>query len=287
MFLKKLQHSYIWERILIERLSEPIHLNLLSIFVAILGSYKAKISFDLILRQHNAYGILRAAEEAKKLGLKSVSIVEFGVAAGAGLLNMCKIAEKVSIATDVEFKIYGFDTGCGMPPPQDYRDHPELYQEGDFPMNQDGLTNLLPENAKLIIGELSDTMPAFLQNLSSESPVGYVVIDVDYYSSTKESLSLLTSDPNKYLPITFIYLDDVYSDYHNDWAGELLAVKEFNDENELRKIAPYKFLRTLRIFKNASWLERMYILHIFDHPLRQGETPLRDTAIIANPYMDK
>jgi hypothetical protein len=287
MFLKKLQHAYIWERILIERLTEPIHLNLLSVFVALVGSYRAKIDFDLILRQHNAYGILRAAEEAKKLGLKSVSIIEFGVAAGAGLINMCKIAENVSLLTGIEFKIYGFDTGCGMPPPIDYRDHPELYQEGDFPMNQEQLTNILPKNAELLIGKLSETIPKFLQNLSCESPVGYIVIDVDYYSSTKEALALVTSDPEKYLPITFLYLDDVYSDYHNDYAGELLAAKEFNDENKLRKIFPYKFLQTLRIFKNASWLERMYILHVFDHPVRQGTTPKRSTGILTNPYLDK
>jgi hypothetical protein len=285
MFLKKLIYSYVWERILLERLSEPIHLNILSIFVALLGSYKAKISFDLILRQHNAYGILRAAEEAKKLGLKSVSIIEFGVAAGAGLLNMCKIAEKVSLSTGINIKIYGFDTGCGMPPHQDYRDHPELYREGDFPMNQDQLLKILPKNAELLIGDLDETIPKFLQDLSCESPVGYVVIDVDYYSSTKKALNLVTSDPDKYLPITFFYLDDVYSDYHNEWAGELLAVQEFNNENKLRKISPYKILRTLRLFKNAAWLERMYILHVFDHPLRQGFTPAKGIQVLSNPYI--
>jgi hypothetical protein len=285
MFLKKLKHAYIWKRIFIERLTEPIHLNLLSIFIALFGSYKAKISFDLVLREHNAYGILRAAEEAKKLGLKSVSIIEFGVAAGAGLLNMCKIAEKVSLCTGIEFKIYGFDTGCGMPPHQDYRDHPELYREGDFPMNQDQLLNLLPKNAELLIGGLDETIPVFLQNLNDESPVGYVVIDVDYYSSSKEALNLVTSDPTKYLPITFFYLDDVYSDYHNEWAGELLAIQEFNNENELRKISPYKILKTLRIFKNAAWLERMYILHVFDHPLRQGSIPAKGVQVLSNPYI--
>jgi hypothetical protein len=128
-------------------------------------------------------------------------------------------------------------------------------------------------------------MPNFLNNLSPESPIGYIVIDVDYYSSTKEALALITSDPSKYLPITFMFLDDVYSDYHNDYAGELLAVKEFNDENELRKICPYKFLRTLRIFKNASWIDKMYILHVFDHPLRASTKATRDIAILSNPYM--
>jgi hypothetical protein len=70
--------------------------------VSLFGSYRAKIDFDLILRQHNAYGILRAADEARKLGLQSVTLIEFGVAAGAGLINMCKIAEKVSSITGID-----------------------------------------------------------------------------------------------------------------------------------------------------------------------------------------
>jgi hypothetical protein len=94
--------SDIWQRILYERVTESIHLNLFSILVSLFGSYRAKIDFDLILRQHNAYGILRAADEARKLGLQSVTLIEFGVAAGAGLINMCKIAEKVSSITGID-----------------------------------------------------------------------------------------------------------------------------------------------------------------------------------------
>jgi hypothetical protein len=28
--------------------------------------------------------------------------------------------------------VVGFDSGVGMPPPLDYRDHPDLYQQGTF-----------------------------------------------------------------------------------------------------------------------------------------------------------
>jgi len=285
MFWNKIKNPYIWKRILHERITEPIHLNLTSVLVALLGSYRAKIDFDLVLRQHNAYGILRAADEAKKLNLKSVTIIEFGVAAGAGLINMCKIAEKVSLITGVEFKIYGFDTGKGMPPSQDYRDHPELYQKGDFPMNKDQLVGLLPKNAELVIGELADTIPSFLHNLNCESPVGYVVIDVDYYCSAKEALAVATSDSNKYLPITFLYFDDIHEDYHNDWCGELLAIQEFNNENETRKISPYKSLKTKRFFKNGFWLDKIYILHTLDHPIRQSITSTRSIVTLTNPYL--
>jgi hypothetical protein len=59
---------------------------------------------------------LYVADEAKKLGLKSVTLAEFGVANGAGLLNICLVAQRVTKATGIEFDIYGFDSGKGMPP---------------------------------------------------------------------------------------------------------------------------------------------------------------------------
>ena len=31
---------------------------------------------------------------------------------------------------------YGLDTGEGMPPPRDHRDHPELYGQGWYPMDR-------------------------------------------------------------------------------------------------------------------------------------------------------
>src|SRR5438067_12241949 len=97
--LRKLQHKDVWERILRERLTEPLHLNGLSLLVWAVGSYRAKIAFDLLVRQWNAYGILQAAEQAKALGTSRVPLVESGEAAGAGLMNMADVARRVARAT--------------------------------------------------------------------------------------------------------------------------------------------------------------------------------------------
>src|SRR2546430_1535166 len=150
--LRKLQHKDVWERILRERLTEPLHLNGLSLLVWAVGSYRAKIAFDLVVRQWNAYGILKAADQAKALGISRVSLVEFGVAAGAGLMNMAEIARRVTHVTGVQFRLYGFDTGAGLPPPTDYRDHPDLYQQGECGMDVVALRNALPPNAELVLG---------------------------------------------------------------------------------------------------------------------------------------
>ncbi len=267
-----------WARAYRERLSEPLHLNLMSMFVALFGSYQTKIAFDLIPRRHYAYGVLRSAELASSCGLDAVSIVELGVAAGAGLLNLCEIAREVTKATGVRFNIYGFDTGSGLPLPQDHRDHPELFQVGDFPMDQQALIRALPSNAKLILGELRDTVPLFINELGIEAPLGFVAVDIDYYSSAKDALTLFAdAEPRKYLPFSIVYLDDIYFESQNRWCGELLAVQEFNHAQTVRKIEPDRFLRTRRIFKHPRWIDQIYLLHTLDHPQRQPSGVKRAT----------
>jgi hypothetical protein len=271
VFLKKLQEQRIWKRIMYERLAEPLHLNVLSIPVALFGSYRLKTEFDLVLRHHNAFGILKAAEQAAWRGVSQMTIVEFGVAAGTGLLNMCSIAKKVSSLTGVNIRVIGFDTGKGMPPATDYRDHPEFYGEGDFPSNVEALLKMLPTNAELVIGELSSTVPKFLkENMSPQWPVGYVVVDVDYYTSTVHALELLKGKPNLYLPFTVLYVDDIHFDGHNPYVGELLAISEFNEQNQLRKICRPEFLEFDRIFRRARWLKHIFYLQVLDHPIRNS-----------------
>lgn len=281
----KLMKPYIIKRIFLERLTEPLHLNLLSLAVLIGGTTRARIAFDLIPRQHLAYSLLFAADQAKRLGIRKLTAVEFGVAAGAGLLNMCEIASRVTRVSGVEFSIVGFDSGTGMPPPRDFRDHPEYFAEGDFPSDTSALARKLPPNASLRIGDVSRTVPEFFQTLTNAAPLGFAAIDVDYYWSTRECLAVLLGSPDCYLPVTPIYLDDVEEVGMNRWAGELLAVDEFNAENALRKIAPLNFLRQRRIFRNAKWIEHMFALHVFDHPIRSSARVQQRPVQLPSPYL--
>lgn len=286
--LKKLTRKEKIKRIFYERLTEPLHLNILSLFVALFGSYSQKIDFDLVIRQQNAFCLLKAAEFAKSLGIKSVTAIEFGVAAGAGLLNICEISKNITKETGVEFKIFGFDTGAGMPPPRDYRDQPEIFKEGHFPMvDRTKLLQALPDNAKLIVGDIAQTVPEFIKTLSPESPIGFISVDVDYYWSAKECLSVLLGEPEKYLPMTLVYLDDIGVPSSNPWVGELLAVNEFNAENHHRKIHPYTFLRSQRIFKQTRWIEQIFMLHTLDHSWRSAEQgkPEEKAFVLDNPYL--
>ncbi len=269
MLLRKLREQRsVRYRLLRERMTEPLHLNLASLGVALCGSFRAKVACDLINRPHYAYGLLAAADQALEAGIKAFTAVEFGVAAGEGLLNLCAIAQRLTEATGIQVNIAGFDSGTGMPPPADYRDHPEEFQAGDFPMDGERLRRRMPSNCRLILGPVRDTVREFLAtSLNAAAPLGFAAFDLDYYSSTKEAFGLLT-DPaaSKYLFLPILYFDDIVLPTYNQWAGELLAINEFNAEHERRKIEQYRFLRSRRLFKNARWIDQIFLLHLFDHP---------------------
>jgi len=286
--LRKLKRKEIRQKLMVDRLTEPVHLNFLSLFVAAFGSFERKVAFDLVVRQQNAYSLLRAAEFARWVGHQSVTAIEFGVASGAGLLNICDISRSVTKATGVEFRIFGFDTGSGMPAPIDYRDMPYIFVRGSAPMVDHGrLRQELPDNAELILGNIADTLPRFLTRVSEESPIGFVAVDVDYYWSAKECLRIFSdSNPRKYLPMTMVYLDDIAVPGSNPWVGELLAVNEFNNEHKLRKIHPEVMLRGRRIFKSANWIDQIFIMHALDHEWRNVENKDMPIQVIENPYLD-
>lgn len=284
--LNRLSKKRIWNRIYKERLSEPLHLNIISFFVFLFGSFRSKVFYDVVLRPHHAYCILKVADQAKNQGFKQIDILEFGVAHGSGLMNMIKIAERVTKTTNIKINIYGFDTGEGMPDPIDYRDHPEYYNTGDFPMNRELLEEKINKKAKLFIGPIKETLQDYLKHKSDKSPIGFVSVDVDYYSSTKDVIELFKAKAHFFLPLTYIYFDDIFMDNHNDKCGELLAIKEFNEETQLRNISYHQFLENKRLFKNSNWLKQIYFLHVLDHNYRFNTQRDRAKRVLDNPYLN-
>ena len=123
------------------------------------GTARQQEELGLLPRPHYAYGMLRAADLARYLGCKQVTVCEFGVATGNGLLAMVDLASRLKPETGVEYRIVGFDTGTGLPSVGGYEDHPELWSPGDFAMvNKDQLTERLSGRADLFLGDIKDTM---------------------------------------------------------------------------------------------------------------------------------
>ena len=199
---------------------------------------------------------------------------------------MQNIAKKITQSTGVSFDIFGFDTAEGMPPPESFKDHPDLYREGDFPMDFEKLQKALDSNTSLIIGPIKETIKRFIERDFEDSPIAFISIDVDFYSSTVQSLKVLEMSPNQYLPRVTIYLDDLQDDSHNSWCGESAAIHEFTENHEFRKIERHTFLRGYRVFKNARWIDHMFFAHILDHPKRiRPSSDKINKVVLENPHI--
>jgi hypothetical protein len=232
------------------------------------GTFRQKESWGLIERANYAYGMLRAADLARFVGKRAVTVCEFGVATGNGLMNMVEVAGLIRAETGVEIRVVGLDTGEGLPSIGDYRDHPELWSTGDFAMtNKEELRKRVAGRAELIFGDIEDTVDGFVDSLDESAPLGFVAVDVDIYSGTKSALRSLLGRPELYTPGVSMYCDDVRFFFANRWCGELRAIEEFNEESSMRKIDVDRSLAD-RPSKFDPWYQSMFVCHVLDHETR-------------------
>jgi hypothetical protein len=213
-------------------------------------------------RPHYLVGVLFGAEQAKIDGIDAISVIEFGVAQGDGLLELERIAAAVEEAIGVRISVYGFDAGpSGMPEfTGDHRDVPDIWRPGDYPMDIDALQAKLSPRTKLVIGNIRDTVPDFFVNHSAP-PLGFVALDVDLYSSTVWALKIFTVPEKRMLRHVPIYVDDIDISQVHRFAGELLAIDEFNERESNVKIDVWRGLKSFRPFPEDPWLDKMYMAH--------------------------
>ena len=219
-------------------------------------------------RRTYALSLAHAVQQAICCDYKKITAIELGVASGAGLKDLCCVADHLQKAFEVEIEVIGFDTGEGLPKIEDYRDHPEIWRQGDFSMAYQ--IPDFPTRAQLFLGNVKETIPEFVKNFSGI--VGFVSLDLDLYSSTVSAMPLFEMDPVKYLPAMPVYVDDMnVSITYNPWCGEALALTEFNQFHALRKFEE----------KPANWdIQNFHVFHVLDHPIRNGvETPLHPLNI--------
>jgi len=228
--------------------------------------------FEAVLREAGAarkpsyaWGVVHAAHLASHLGAKAISVLEFGVAGGNGLVILEKVGERVERVFGTRIEVHGFDTGQGLPKPQDYRDLPNLYREAAFPMDVEKLRKRLTR-AELHLGLVRDTALEFIDG--RRAPVGFVAIDLDYYSSTMDAFQIFEADRRCLLPRVHCYFDDIMGFTNSEFNGERLAIAEFNRTHEMRKISPIYGLQYFlpQRYAQAEWVGEMYMAHLFDHP---------------------
>ena len=154
-----------------------------------------------------AYMMYQATQQALALGIKKISVIEFGVAGGNSLVSMEKHALALSEIFDIEYEIYGFDTAEGLPELEGYKDIMHQWQEGHFPMDLEKLKSRL-QFANLVIGNVKTTIPNFIEAYSP-APIGAISFDVDLYSSTRDALKIFDVAGDHMLPRVRCYFDDV------------------------------------------------------------------------------
>jgi hypothetical protein len=230
-----------------------------------IGSLDFRMSLQALDRPQYAFGVKQAIYLASKLKHTKVSVIEFGVAAGEGLLALETYAAELGRRAGIEVEVYGFDMGSGLPAPSDYRDLGYVWKRGAYQMDVEGLQSRL-KSAKLLLGDVRETVSKFLE--SEHAPIGFISFDLDYYSSTIAAFGLFEGADKTLLPRVICYFDDVVSDGHQlhcDQVGELLAIREFNEnQNHGHNLAPFGLPGTNLAFP-ALWMQQLWVYHRFQH----------------------
>lgn len=216
-------------------------------------------------RPQYLWPILAGARQARALGHRRISAIEFGVAGGNGLVAMEALAALTESLTGVTVDVFGFDSGSGMPEPVDHRDVPWAIEPGWFAMDEAALRARLT-TAELVLGPVEDTVPRWLA--SAAPPIGFIAFDLDYYSSTVHAFRALEAEPARILPRIPCYFDDVLGYGWSDFNGERAAIADFNRDHDQRKIGQIYGLRyeLPAADATAAWPEKLFLAHAFDHP---------------------
>lgn len=148
--------------------------------------------------------LLFAAEMAKIEG----SWLELGVASGRTIRFLADCFPQQTI--------YGFDSFQGLG--EDWIRGDSKIPKGTF--SQEALPEV-PPNVRLIQGWFQDTLPSFAEQ--NPQPISFLHVDCDLYSSTKESLKILSKH---IVPGTVILFDEFYN-YPGCQNHEAKAFEEY------------------------------------------------------------
>lgn len=133
-------------------------------------------------------------------------------------------------------------------------------------MDQGALQKRVGDQAQLVLGDVSKTIAPWTSQLGA--PLGAVLFDLDYFSSTSAALTILTKENT--LPRIWCYFDDVHGgpeEALTDRVGEREAIRQFNADpvrvvlnDHLSPAYSFKFLAP------EPWHQRIFLYHRLAHP---------------------
>ena len=198
--------------------------------------------------------------EAKKLGYEEITVLELGVAGGNGIVSLEKYKKKIQKNLNIKINIYGFDTGEGMPESNLKEDLPFIWKAGQFKIDKEKLEKRV--NSKIYYGDIKNTIEEFCK--LNPKNISVIFFDLDLYSSTASFLKKINIWSKFISPRVYCYFDDLFNyNYISDFNGELLAIKEFNEENQDYKIGTN--IDHVSDFKFPLAKGLLYTLHNFKH----------------------
>lgn len=231
-----------------------------------LGDYRTRLLGGAVNRPWYGWCLYQAAIEAKGLGYKAFTAIELGVAGGSGLVCLCDHKEEIERAVGIKIMIQGFDTGSGLPDTRDPRDLLYCWPPGSFEMDQSALKKRLAGRAEVLFGDVADTVKKW--EGQADAPLGAIMFDLDFYTSTRGALPLLTK--SSVLPRLWCYMDDI-SGYgvnaYSDSIGVRLAIKEFNQSADREHFSDH--LSQAFAFEGMypeGWHQQIYVYHRLSHP---------------------
>lgn len=250
--------------------------QLVGLFARWMAFFREFMDNDKLRYSHYAYCVWNAACLACSKGYKAISVMEFGVAGGTGLVLLEKYAVEVERLTGVKIEVYGFDSGSGLFAPSSVeKDLIHVFAEGEYRMDYQKLSERLIR-AKLVIGDISETLPAFLES-SEAAPIGAMMIDVDTYTPATAILNAFSAADKHFLPIVYLYFDDIHPEYQ--FQGEWQAVSEFNQRQDDMKITPEDIVvNPRRLHQGTSfwWHSHVkYLLRFRHKAFKKGPEPWR------------
>ena len=201
--------------------------------------------------------------EAKKLGINKVSVIELGVAGGAGIISLEKYKKKIQKVLDINIDIYGFDTGSGLPKIETDEDLPFLWRSGLYKIDKGALEKKI--NSKIFYGDVKNTLDDFIK--INKHNICCIFFDLDLYTSTINFLNQIPKIKNHLLPRVLCYFDDVYvfENYINQFNGVFKAIDEFN-----KNFSEFKLGYSVDHFKDFKFplaKTSIYTLHCFKNHL--------------------
>jgi hypothetical protein len=226
-------------------------------------SFGFLVEIGCLERPAHAYCMWHAARLAQRLGYTEISVAEFGVAYGATLLIVEQYAKRIEKAIGVRIKVYGFDTGAGLPTVEGVRDLPYWFRPSQYAMRVQNLRDKLG-SAELILGNVRDTVQKFFEE-EERPPLGAIFNDLDFFSSSRDALEIFNADSDHFLPRMFMYLDDVCGspmEMYGRYNGELAANEMFNGDHESIKI---DLNQNLLPQSHLRWRYQIYYIHLFNH----------------------